>query len=60
MSGWDYGYCPLAASARVARFGEGLGPGWLRGSSALPVSYPPAPPRCPVGAVHGGIISCAP
>ena len=46
LSGWGYGFRPLAASARVARFGEGLG---LR----LMVRYPPAPPRCPVQAVHG-------
>lgn len=40
MSGWGYRFRLLAASARVTRFGEGLGPGWLRGSSALPVRLP--------------------
>ena len=49
MSGWGRWFFHLAASARVARFGEGIRP-CLTGYGFCPLAlhYLLPPPRCPV------------
>ena len=61
MSGWGRWFFHLAASARVARFGEGVRPRLTPGYGFRPLALPRylLPPHwCPVGGCpRGGIVA---